>query len=56
MYMLIGSDGSARAFNTQSERLKALNELTEENPTVKYFKSVATLKPEDEGELQNENN
>lgn len=56
MYMLIGSDGSASAFNTQSERLKALNELTAKNPTVKYFKSVATLKPEDEGELLNANN
>lgn len=56
MYMLIGSDGSVSAFNTQSERLKALNELTEKNPTVKYFKSVATLKPEDEGELLNANN
>lgn len=56
MYMLIGSDGSVSAFNTQSERLKVLNELTEKNPTVKYFKSITTLKSEDEGELSDANN
>lgn len=48
MYVLIGSDGSSKLYNSQIERCKDLEVLKVENPTVTYKKGIVEIK--DEGE------